>query len=352
MNVASFFDGLSCSQLALKRAGITVKNYYSSEVDPWAIKVTQANFPETIQLGDITKIPDDYFKDKNIDLVIGGSPCQGFSFASKHHKNFEDERSQLFFDFVRLLKQINPRWFLLENVKMTEPSRNIISNYLGVEPVMINSSLVSSQNRKRFYWTNIPFEMPQDKGIHLEDILEGSKWGSDRQKSHCLDASYYKGAGKKSVSLYFKKSRRQIVFDKCILAGHADLKGYDIIKRVYDPRGKAPTLTTCQGGHRQPKVAVGAFRGRYQMDGSTKQQLELRLNGKSNALTTVQKDNVLTMDSKYWRRLSPLECERLQTVPDDYTNHVSSTQRYKMLGNGMTVDVIAHILIGTKNKEA
>jgi len=308
INVFSMFDGMSCGQLALKKAGIKVNTYHASEIDKYAMSITKKNFPSTLQMGDITKLEDwrlELIKDEiGIDLVIGGSPCQGFSFAG-NQLNFEDPRSKLFFDFVRVLKILKPKYFLLENVRMKKESQDIISEYMGVEPVAINSNLVSAQNRHRLYWTNIPFNMPEDKGIILAHILENGV--TDREKSHCLDANYFKGGNLKS---YFEKHRRQLVFtNRCIQVGEADLKGFDIIKRVYSPEGKAPTLTTMGGGHREPKVIV---------------------------------------DELTWRKLSCLECERLQTVPDGYTEGVSNTQRYRMLGNGMTVDVIAHILKGIK----
>jgi len=303
INVCSLFDGMSCGQLALKKAGIKINTYHASEIDKPAIKITQKNFPYTLQMGDITKLEDwrlEYIRDEiGIDLVIGGSPCQGFSFAG-NQLNFEDPRSKLFFDFVRVLKILKPKYFLLENVRMKKESQDIISEYLGVEPVAINSNLVSAQNRHRLYWTNIPFDMPEDKETMLADILEDGV--TDREKSHCLDANYFKGGNLKS---YFEKHRRQLVFTS------------------------------------------GAFRGRYNSEGKTEQKLELRYDGKTNSLTTVQKDNVaVDLKELTWRKLSVKECERLQTVPDGYTEGVSNTQRYKMLGNGWTVDVIAHILKG------
>ena len=301
MNVLSLFDGMSCARIALDRANIPVTNYYASEIDKYAIKVSQANYPDIIQLGDVQDIS---FKEGDIDLLIGGSPCQGFSFAGKQ-LNFEDPRSKLFFEYVRILEESKPKYFLLENVIMKQESQDIITEMLGVEPVMINSSLVSAQNRKRLYWTNIPeITKPEDKDLVLRDIIEDGF--VDRDKSHCLDANYFKGGNLKS---YFEKHRRQLVFSKDGLChvGDADINGNETIKRVYHPSGKAPTLTTMGGGHREPKVSLS---------------------------------------EKKYRKLTCLECERLQTVPDNYTAHVSNTQRYKMLGNGFTVDVIAHILKG------
>jgi DNA-cytosine methyltransferase len=356
MNVLSLFDGMSCGRIALDRLGIKVDNYYSSEIDKYAMKVSEANYPDIIQIGDVTKI--NYEELPQIDLIMGGSPCQGFSFAGKQLA-FDDPRSALFFCFWRAVKHLKPKYFLLENVRMKKEYLDVISEYMGVEPIMINSALVSAQNRVRFYWTNIPgIEQPEQRGIVLRDILEDG-FGSERDKSYCIDANYYKGA---SVEQYKKKCRRQLVNKPLHIGTAVDLNGYDQIKRVYSEDGKSPTLTTCGGGHREPKVVAGAFRGRYYKDGvrqdqfgsvagKTKQMLELRKDEKTNTVTTVQKDNVLTKDNVYWRKLTPVECERLQTVPDNYTNHVSNTQRYKMLGNGWTIEVIAHILKNMETKQ-
>ena len=338
INVLSLFDGMSCGQIALDRLGIEVDKYYASEIDKYAMTIAKKNYPNILHIGDVTQV--DGTKLDKIDLMIGGSPCQGFSFAGKQ-LNFSDPRSALYFEFVRLLKETKPKYFLLENVRMKKEFQAIITKDLGVEPIMINSSLLSAQNRVRLYWTNIPnVTQPNDLGIVLKDIIEDGV--TDRTKSHCLDANYFKGGNLKS---YFEKHRRQLIFSKDGLChvGDADLKGNDSIKRVYHPDGKSPTLTTMQGGHREPKIVVGgAFRGRYEDDGSIKQQLEIRSDEKTNTLTTVQKDNVVVSNATY-RKLTPLECERLQTVPDKYTEGVSNTQRYKMLGNGWTVDVIKHI---------
>lgn len=404
INVLSLFDGMSCGQIALDQLGIPVKNYFAAEIDKFAIKVARANYPDMIHLGDVQNIQtiDDNLIDEfdcghKIDLLIGGSPCQGFSFAGKQ-LNFDDPRSKLFFEYVRLLKALKPKYFLMENVKMSKQSQQIITDYLGVEPIEINSNLVSAQNRRRLYWTNIPVDgLPEDKGIVLADILEDGF--TDRDKSYCLDASYYKGGGASNVRLYFEKSRRQIVFGSGInVIGEAtDIKGRESIRRVYGTDGKSPTLLATTGGNTQPKVCVKGARivnrrlderGKRQdnnKDIPLKAQLELRLDDKAGCLTTVQKDSVLAypkilqrargynkgglkaLDGKTptlstsawehnnhltldegttWRKLTPTECERLQTVPDGYTDHVSNTQRYKMLGNGWTVDVIKHIFGG------
>ena len=294
MNVLSLFDGMSCGQIALSRAGIEVDNYYASELDKYAIKVTQANWPETVQLGDVTKWREWDIDWSSIDLLIGGSPCQGFSFAGKQLA-FDDPRSALFFEYLNILnhiKSVNPKVkFVLENVKMKKEYLELISGFLKVAPVFINSELVSAQCRKRYYWANWEFSAPEDKEIMLEDITESGI--VDRIKSHCIDANYFKGGNLKS---YFEKHRRQLIF---------------FVGRGNNPQG---------------------FRA---------------ISGKTPALSksSWQHNNFLA-DKAGYRKLTPVECERLQTVPDNYTNHVSSTQRYKILGNGWTVDVIAHIFRG------
>jgi len=174
MNVLSLFDGMSCGQLALNRLGIEYDTYYASEIDKYAIKVTQANFPNTIQVGDVTQVTADDFGDEKIDLILAGSPCQGFSKAGKQ-LNFDDPRSKLFFEFIRLVKELQPKYFLLENVNMKKESRDIITKYTGVEPIDINSSLLSAQNRRRLYWTNIPnVTQPEDKGIVLKALFSNT----------------------------------------------------------------------------------------------------------------------------------------------------------------------------------
>tara|TARA_A100000171_G_scaffold29012_1_gene27090 strand:+ start:354 stop:1268 length:915 start_codon:yes stop_codon:yes gene_type:complete len=302
MKVMSLFDGMSCGRLALDRAGLPVTTYWASEIDKYAIKIAQKNFPDTIHIGDVENIysGESY---PEMDLLLGGSPCQGFSFAGKQ-LNFDDPRSKLFWRYVWFLKENKPKYFLLENVRMNQRSQDIISTALGVQPVAINSNLVSAQNRYRLYWTNIPFDMPKDRGIKLKDILEDGF--VDRDKSHCVDANYFKGGNLKQ---YFEKHRRQLVFsdDGLCHVGDADLKGHGYNRRVYHPEGKAPSLCAASGGNLEPKTAVS---------------------------------------ETAWRKLTPIECERLQTVPDNYTEGVSNTQRYRMLGNGWTVDVIAHIMRG------
>jgi len=289
MRVLSLFDGMSCARIALDRVGIAVTSYKASELDKYAIKVSHENYPDIEQLGDVCDVKAEDVGE--VDLLIGGSPCQDLSFAGKGKGLKEGTRSSLFFEFVRLKNELKPKYFILENVRMKQENQDIISKYLGVKPKQFNSSLVSAQNRNRLFWTNIDFDLPEDKGIILADILEDGV--TDRGKSHCLDANYFKGGNLKS---YFEKHRRQLIFNK------------EITSPI---REKSKTVRS--GGR-------GSY-DRHEWD---------------------------SVDKLHWRKLTPLECERLQTVPDNYTNHVSNTQRYKMLGNGFTVDVIAHILKGAE----
>jgi len=358
MNVLSLFDGMSCGQLALQRAGFEVDRYMACEIDKYGMQVTRKNFPNTIQMGDVCALKGENLPP--IDLLMGGSPCQGFSFAGKQ-LNFDDPRSALFFEFVRLLKETKPKYFLLENVRMKQEYQDVISEHLGVKPIKINSALVSAQNRVRLYWTNIPgLEQPEDKQLVMKDILEDGF--VDRDKSHCLDANYFKGGNLKS---YFEKHRRQLVFSKDGLChvGDADLKGNDSIKRVYHQDGKCPTLTTMGGGHREPKVLIvpeATKKGYTEIeDGDcfdltfpkSKTRRGRNMKDKSNCLTAANYE-YMRYEHPTYRKLTPLECERLQTVPDNYTEGVSNTQRYKMLGNGWTVDVICHVLKNIRDQFA
>ena len=400
MNVLSLFDGMSCGMIALERLGIKVDNYYASEIDKYAIQVSQANYSEIIQVGDITKL--DLSTLPKIDLVMGGSPCQGFSFAGKQLA-FDDPRSALFFEFQKAISYLQPKYFLLENVKMKKEYLDIISEYMGVDPIFINSSLVSAQSRQRYYWTNIPNVLqPEERGIVLRDILETNTSneylaGENLQKNYkggnqlnpnyksqantihdvdgksgtiCagthgyangyvggVDPKYHlsdkaiaymnrgseKYTGKKTRAEHYIKHESEksktltanmhkgvpygvIAIDKPQhIATAMDINGHDILKRVYSPDGKSPTVTACSGGNNEPKVVV------------------------NNVTCSLTKDNKLTLtrdkdQEVYWRKLTPLECMRLQTVQDDYLMPVSNTQKYKLLGNGWTIEVIAHIL--------
>jgi len=299
MNVLSLFDGMSCGQIDLERAGIKVDNYFASEIDKYAIQVTQKNYPNTKQIGNVTEISGEDLP--KIDLLVGGSPCQSFSFAGKmkgmstkdeqkiislnqylelKNKGFEFEgQSYLFWEYVRILKEVKPKYFLLENVMMKKQWKKVISDTLGVEPIMINSNLVSAQDRKRLYWTNIQnVELPENKYLLLEDIMQ-----DDVDPKYNITERYYK---KVEGTLSFKKSR----------------------SNCRTPNQRSKTLTT--SGH-----------------------------GISNSGST----NIKISDN-FLRIPTPLECERLQTVPDNYTNiGLIDSKRYFMLGNGWTVDVIAHI---------
>ena len=363
MYVVSLFNGMNCGYIALDRLGIKPTRYYSSEIDQHAIKIAQKNYPDTIQLGDVKNWRDWDIEWRFVDLVLGGFPCQQWSVAGQQLGD-RSESGQLFWVMLDIMKHVmecNPNAkYLMENVRMSNAFEKYITHHTeqalpNVNKYLINSSLVSAQNRKRFYWTNIEgVQQPQDRGIVLKDILEDGL--TDRTKSHCLDANYFKGGNLKS---YFEKHRRQLVFSPNGMChvGDADLNGNQSIKRVYHEDGKAPTLTTMGGGHREPKVLVkGARMVGRRLDASgtrkdhdksipIKQMIEVRDDDKTNCLTTVTKDSIL-VENMSWRKLSCLECERLQTVPDGYTEGVSNTQRYKMLGNGWTVDVIAHILKG------
>lgn len=298
IKVLSLFDGISCGMVALERAGIQVDRYVAYEIDKYAIEVSKKNHPRIEHMGDVTKA--DFTAYKDFDLVIGGSPCQGFSFAGKQ-LNFRDPRSKLFFEFVRALNQIKPKYFLLENVKMKKEYENVITQQLGVEPIEINSRLVSAQNRVRLYWTNIPgIIQPEDRCIGLADILENVEW-----------------IGPGAI-----RGRR---LNKATILG----------RRIN------------QAGHRQD----------YDKNIPIVQCLEVRKSNtdKSNCLTTVDKDNVLTPLSpgRYqgafsnelpYRYYTVKEYCRLQTLPDNYVDIISVNQGKKCLGNCWTVDVIVHIL--------
>lgn len=390
MVILSLFDGMSCGRLALEKAGVIVDGYFASEVDKYAIQVAKNNWSDIVHIGDVTNIKyvggelyneagDVVYRGK-IDMIIGGSPCQGFSFAGKQ-LNFDDPRSKLFFEFVRLLKETKPRYFLLENVKMKKEYQDVITEHLGVEPIEINSNLLSAQNRKRIYWTNIPgVTIPDDKGILLKDIIHenadnqlsekeldymlrsSGKWSPSKnnrfetylnypeKKAQCLTANLNKGV---PYNCFFEILSEYIVpFEKTLQILDKEVQrgkvGYfrkdSQANRVYYIHDKAITLTGEAGGG-------AAKMGQYLFGCITPDRIEKRQNGqrfndgkKFYTLTAQDKHGVLI--EGYIRKLTPIECERLQTVPDNYTAGVSNSQRYKMLGNGWTVDVIAHIFKG------
>lgn len=300
INVLSLFDGMSCGQLALEKAGIKVNKYFASEINKYSIMVSQKNYPNTSQLGDITKV---FAKDlPKIDLIIGGSPCQGFSFAGKG-LNFKDPRSRLFFEFVRLIDECNPKYFLLENVKMKKEHELVISKFLKVAPIAINSDLLSAQCGERLYWTNInqktyglfndtftDIPQPKDKGLLLKDILE-----------EIVNEKYY--LSDKMIN-YLNKRKANFNSGKINYKFHKD---------------KASCINANSGHLDISDNIIVIFNNK-------------------NKLSCNLSDNDYRL-----RKLTPIECERLQTVPDGYTDCVSNTQRYKMLGNGWTVDVVAYI---------
>ena len=420
MKVLSLFDGISAGQLALQRAGIAVDAYYASEVDKYAISVTDKNFPDTIQLGDVTKWREWDIPWGEIDLVIGGSPCQGFSFAGKQ-LNFDDPRSALFFVFVDICHRVaddNPKMrFMLENVRMKKEYQDVISGYFGVQPIPINSSLVSAQNRYRLYWTNIPnVTQPDDRGILLRDIILGD-----------VDNKYYLSAEAIDYMGRLRNGKERWEYHKNNLDGKSACLTANMYKGV--PYG----VLRITGARQTGRYLVDGKRADHTVDsmsGLTEQRIELRKDGKSNCLTSVQKDSLVgIVDDMYknrperfyedksptlrsersglkvvvqkdslivpeatkkgyvevqpnegvdltfinsktrrgrlmkdksncltatnydycWyngyicRKLTPIECERLQTFPDNWTEGISDTQRYKALGNSWTVDVVAHI---------
>jgi site-specific DNA-cytosine methylase len=501
MNVLSLFDGMSCGRVALERCGFTIDKYYASEIDKYAITVAANNYLDTIHVGDVTQLRAEDLDP--IDLLIGGSPCQGFSFAGKQ-LNFEDPRSKLFFEFVRLVKECTPKYFFLENVVMKKEFQDVISSYLGVQPIMLNSSLVSAQSRKRLYWTNIPgYTPPEDKGILLKDIvhehcltdrdkshaiigsigrtttreyfqknqgqmvaqfnvnpsgkgMNGNVYPVTKLKSNCLTTN--KGEGQKisvptdinciripeatkqgyaeifegeGVDLTFiesktRRGRRMADKCNCLTASAYDyrileeLKSYIVpfdktlqildkevargkvgyfrkdsqANRVYYIHDKVVTLCGDAGGGaakmgqylfgevkrevhqvseckkaggKQPRMqdriynvegispCLTQFAGRINVgipcgsdylfgcitpDRVDKRQNGQRFNDGTKFYTLTAQDRHGILIEGYIRKLTPIECERLQTLPDNYTLGVSNSQRYKMLGNGWTVDAV------------
>ena len=353
MKVLSLFDGISCGMVALERAGIKVDRYVAYEIDKYAIQVSEKNYPQIEHKGDVF---DANFKEyKGFDLLIGGSPCTYWSIARNNREVTPDGiGGQLFMQYKRALDESGCKYFLYENnYSIHQNIKEFISEQLGVQPIMINSALVSAQNRKRCYWTNIPgVEQPEDKGILLNDILENAVGWHD--KSYCMTASYSKAVLHNSL----KRNQRTMV--------------------------AVPVYGAAQRGH-------------YKENGSTEQHIEIRNDEKSNCLTTVQKDSLICKpvrigeygkggqaqriysvrgksvtlsangggqgaktglykidlpDGDYIiRKLTPIEAERLQTLPDNYTAGISNTQRYKCIGNGWTVDVIAHIFKHLKDED-
>lgn len=384
MNILSLFDGTSAGRPALSAASLPINKYYASEIDKYAIAVSKKNYLDIIHLGNVEDYQEWDIDFGEIDLLLGGSPCQGFSIAGKQ-LNFEDPRSKLFFEYVEILKKIrekNPNvLFLLENVRMKKEFQNIISEHLGVEPIEINSNLVSAQNRKRLYWTNIPnIKQPEDKGIMLKDIVHEKadidfavsetwcKWFK-RKAQYYIDKSYVAVSPEKAITM----TARQIMswngnfiyecleeyivpFDKTLKILEKEVEkgkvGYFKTdsqgNRIYYIHDKAVTLCG-QAGGRGAKTGLYLF-GCITPDRVNKRQNGQRFNEGQKFYTLTAQDKHGVLIEGYIRKLTPIECERLQTLPDNYTQgeingkEISDNQRYKMLGNGWTVDIIAHIL--------
>lgn len=487
MRVLSLFDGISCGQVALERAGVPVEVYYSSEIDKYAIQITQKNYPNTIQLGDVTKIDFTQFIGK-VDLIMGGSPCQDLSIAGKR-KGLAGERSGLFYKFVEAIEVIKPKYFLLENnVGMPKEAYEEISRLMGCYPVLINSALVSAQTRKRYYWTNIGPQLinllgvktcnipqPINKGILLKDVLEKNAIAPN-EKSRCIQSSierttereYFKknqgqmvaepiGFGKlngdviqpldkaRTVTSYYstgqtlehtvEKNIHSMVCEpicinipetvivrkyevdtnklKTVLREHKTLTNKEIAEKLNQPITKVEHWFRTDNSFAIPDAEIwqelkqllniqtdefdkSIMEFEEKPNTYDKAQRKYSVNGKMSTLmangndeilqpyqighisnTNAQANRVYSVhnksvtlkangggggaktglykidlpDGEYLiRKLTPLECERLQTLPDRYTEGISNTQRYKAIGNGWTVDVIAHIFSFLKDE--
>ena len=320
MNVLSLFDGISCARVALDRAGILVNCYLAAEIDKNAIKISEKNYPDIIRVGSVV----DLEVEGQIDLLIGGSPCQDISIAKKDRKGLNGDRSGLFWEYVRIKNECKPQWFILENVaSMPKADRDIITKEMGVDPVMFNASLVSAQSRKRLFWTNIPFDLPEDRGILLKDILQNNvddKFyikkemkanGNTTGKVGYIGEGEQYGQGGQAHRVYSTDGKTPTLSSgpALIKVGHIG-NSDNQATRVYDTDGKSCTLSAHGGGG-------GAKTGLYETNNRI-------------------------------RKLTPVECERLQGLPDNYTEGVATTNRYKCLGNAFNVDVIAHILSRVK----
>lgn len=358
MKILSLFDGMACGALAMQAAGIEIDKYIAYEVDKYAIQTAQHNFPFIEERGDVFKA--DFTEYAGFDYLIGGRPCTYWSIAQT--KNRETVASgmgwELFSQYVRALHEAKPRFFLYENNKsMSVAIRESITETFGFEPILINSALVSAQNRQRLYWCGIrqadgtykkaDIHQPADRGILLKDILEtGVTW---HEKSHTIDATYYKGGSLKGEKPHQNSTRLMAAEPvnvmkyelQCVenkdegVVGMLDMAGQEQIKRVYGQNGKCATLTTCQGGHREPKIFERIADPYY---------------GSINAPIYEVKDGFITVKGNKYpikladgfyiiRKLTVRECMRLQTVPEWYEWPVSKSQAYKMLGNGWTVEV-------------
>jgi len=349
MNVLSLFDGMSGARLALEKADIKVDKYFASEVDKYAMKVSSSNYPDIVQIGSVVELSrEELLALGDIDLLIGGSPCQGFSTAGKQKGSstsegvdvtslsqylelkelgFEfDGQSYLFWEYVRVWKIVKPKYFFLENVRVNKKWLPMFNEAMGVEPVEINSALLSAQNRVRYYWTNIPnVTQPDDNGIILKDILEEVVLDKFALSDSAINYMDRERNGKPRWEYH-----RNDINNKSSTIVAVSYKGvpYGVIGIPNDSLtkdGKAYALTASYGG----AVAWNSIKRRQRSMVSDKETNEVAPNN---------------VDGVRYRKLTPVECERLQTVPDNYTSCVSNSQRYKMIGNGFTIDVVAHIL--------
>lgn len=295
MKVLSLFDGISCGMVALERAGIPVERYVAYEIEPNAIKISKKNYPQIEHCGDVTTA--DFTQYQGFDLLIGGSPCQSLSIVQSKTRQHLDGKSKLFFEFVRAKEEMHPKYFLFENVaSMNDESKQVISELLGCDPIFIDSGDFSAQERPRYYWTNIPVLLDYEKSkAVLADVLEDK-----------VDEKYF-----------YTHPLLNIDLSKQVCAT-MDFKNHDMHKRIFNPNFKVHTITCVSGGHQQKKVLI----------------LE-RVTGGYMLRT---------------RKLTPVEYERLQTLPDNYTAGVSDGARYTACGNGWTVDVIAHIFTYIKSE--
>lgn len=392
MKVLSLFDGMSCGQIALRELGITPETYYASEIDRHAIAQTQYNFPDTVQLGDVTCWREWEIDWEHIDLVMGGSPCQGFSFAGKQLA-FDDPRSRLFFVFAEILahaRRCNPGVkFLLENVNMKKEHMRIISQYVGVFPVNINSALVSAQNRNRWYWTDIhtrreglfgdvysDIPQPEDRGIVLRDILDTGVcekyylkakvvgwWNVDPNNPICIAM---RGRSSDNPDIHTEQKFEPNLTGKtnCLTSVAKDnmviqlnpskesggVQPYQQ-NRVYDPAGKSPALMAemnCGTHAILDNTKINVLGNIYDNGHNSQAGRVYDITGKSTSLRGeaggVGSKTGLYLTGARIRRLTPTECARLQTIPEWYRWACSESQQYKMLGNGWTVEVIKHIL--------
>ena len=389
MKVLSLFDGISCGMLALQRAGIPVECYDAFEIDKYAVTVSKRNYPDIVHHGDV--FDGDFTKFKGHDLLLGGSPCTYWSIAKKGREITSDGMGfKLFMEYVRALRESECKYFLYENnYSIHQNIKDEISKHLGVEPIMINSALVSGQNRKRCYWTNIPnVTQPDDLGIMLADVLENAVPWQD--KSYCMTSTY------NGAVLYNTLERKQRTM-VAVPVNTVNGKSHTVPATYYKAGTNLFPSFRVENSRQKIAVPIGAAqRGRYTNSDKTEQHIEVRPDGKSNCLTTVQKDSLVCApvrvgqygkggqgqriysvrgksvtlsangggqgaktglykidlpDGDYIiRKLTPVEAERLQTLPDNYTSGISNSQRYKCIGNGWTVDVIAHILGGLRDE--